>query len=641
MTAQPAPAPQARLWPNLALVALMLVSGVMLAWLSVLRYNGFNIAMLDLGNMAQSIASVLRGRPLEFTYKDGEMSRLALHVELIYFLFAPLYALWSDPRVLLIAQAALVASAAIPVYRLASRRLASPWAGVVIALVYLFYPVAQTALLFDFHGDTLAMPLLLWAVEAMDRRAWRSYAPWLALALACKFYVAAPVAIMGLVIWRWEGLRRVGLITTAVGLIYGAFAFLVIRPLFSTGQTSEAHRGLSYLSFYFSQFNPSEGVEQRLISALIVFAPALFLGLRGWRWLLPGLPIALFALLSNGPGSSFDYRYHHYAIAVPFFILAIIDGAARTHTPGVRYLALFVTALTTLAAGVIFVTTPLSPLRWGTAPGMSGDHAVYGVLPRDALKDRFLAELVPPNVPLITSTFFAPRLVNRQTLYTLQYPSAERSPTLPALLSKIDYALADALFDYRLLAGNSVIGGPGYDRAAIGTLLRDPRFGLVTERDGLLLFQRDPAPGAALPQSVELADTPILPATPAALGPVQLLGASIEPLGGRRYSASFEWQLSGDQPPQGLWVPVSRVGGRDDARIVHLPTYALLPPSEWQPGQVVRERFEIELPADLPAGEYVWSVAWYDGANPEALFTDARALPPGVTPAVVTTITLR
>jgi len=641
MTAQPAPTPHARLWPNLALVALMLASGVMLAWLSVLRYNGFNIAMLDLGNMAQSIASVLRGRPLEFTYKDGEMSRLALHVELIYFLFAPLYALWSDPRVLLIAQAALVASAAIPVYRLASRRLASPWAGVVIALVYLFYPVAQTAVLFDFHGDTLAMPLLLWAVEAMDRRAWRSYALWLALALACKFYVAAPVAIMGLVIWRWEGLRRVGLITMAVGLIYGVFAFLVIRPLFSTGQTSEAHKGLNYLSFYFSEINLSAGLEPRLITALIIFAPTLFLGLRGWRWLLPGLLIALAALVSNGPGPSYAYGYHHYAIAVPFFILAIIDGAARTRTPGVRFLALFTTTLTTLAASMIFVNTPLSPLRWSAAPGLSRDHTVYGVLPRDALKDRFLAEQVPPDAPMITSIFLAPRLVNRQTLYTLQYASAEGGPTLPELLPKIDYALADALFDYRIVTSSGVDGDPGYDLAAITTLLRDPHFGLVTERDGLLLFQRDPAPSAALAQSAELADTPILPATPAALGPVQLLGASIEPLGGRRYSASFEWQLSGDQPPQGLWVPVSRVGGRDDARIVHLPTYALLPPSEWRPGQVVRERFELVLPADLPAGEYVWSVAWYDGANPDALFTDARALPPGVAPAVVTTITLR
>src|SRR4051794_17181677 len=83
--------------------------GGMLAWLSVARYRGYNAGMLDLGNMTQAIASVLRGEPLIFTYKDGAMSRLSLHVELFYYLLVPLYALWHDPRGLLVFQAALFA----------------------------------------------------------------------------------------------------------------------------------------------------------------------------------------------------------------------------------------------------------------------------------------------------------------------------------------------------------------------------------------------------------------------------------------------------------------------------------------------------------------------------------------------------
>src|SRR3954453_21207327 len=89
--------------------------GILVAWLSVRRYNGYNIGMFDLGNMAQAIASVLRGAPLVFTSQDGNMSRLALHVELIYFLLAPFYALWPDPRLLLVIQAGLFALGAVPV----------------------------------------------------------------------------------------------------------------------------------------------------------------------------------------------------------------------------------------------------------------------------------------------------------------------------------------------------------------------------------------------------------------------------------------------------------------------------------------------------------------------------------------------
>ncbi len=38
-----------------------------------------------------------------------------------------------------------------------------------------FYPTALTSVLFDFHGDTLAMPLLLFALDALDQRAWGRY----------------------------------------------------------------------------------------------------------------------------------------------------------------------------------------------------------------------------------------------------------------------------------------------------------------------------------------------------------------------------------------------------------------------------------------------------------------------------------
>ncbi|GAB4445303.1 MAG: hypothetical protein OHK0015_47440 [Chloroflexi bacterium OHK40] len=635
-------APMARTAPVLALAALTLGIGAMLAWLSVLRYAGFNAGMLDLGNMAQAIASVPRGRPLEFTYKEGEMSRLAFHVELIYLLFAPLYALWPDPRTLLIGQALLAASGAIPAYRLAGRRLGSPWAGLAVALIYLLYPVAQTGVLFDFHGDTLAMPLLLWSVEALDRRAWRAYILWLALALASKFYVAAPVALMGLVIWRWERAPRAGLLTAMAGLAYGALAFLLIRPLFTTGATSEAHRGLSYLSYYFGTFaNLAGSLEPRLINALIVFGPALLAGLRGWRWLLPGLPIAAAALLSTGPGSSFDYRYHHYAMAVPFLVLAIIDGAARTSAPARRWIVLGATLAITVAANLVFVSTPLSPLRWSADPGMALDHTVYGRTPRDAVKEQFIREFVPTGEPIAASIFLAPRLASRETLYSLRYPDDPGPEALAERLPRVRYALADALFDYRVVNGNSVAGGPAYEAGVIAALLREPAFGLVAARDGLLLFQREPPPDSALEQHAAIVNAPILPATPADLGPVALLGARVEHLGGRRFRAEFEWQLSGTERPAGPWAAVSRLGGRDDARIVHLPTFALLPIGSWAPGQIVRERFELVIPADLPPGDYPWSVAWYDLTHPEAAFTDERALPPAIQPVVVATLTLR
>lgn len=640
MQIAPLPRPVRDPWLWLA----MLAFGAMLAGLSVLRYQGFNADMFDLGNMAQAIASVRRGEPLVFTYGEGPMSRLALHVELFYFLLALPYALWPDPRLLLVIQAALYALGALPVYALAGRRLGGRAAGLVLALVYLLYPVAQTAVLRDIHGDTLAMPLLLFALDALDRRAWRRYALWLALALSCKFYVAAPVALLGLLVWWCYGERRVGLLTLVAGLGYGLLAFLVIRPLFTTAETSSLHRGGNYLGFYFGQVGLLlESAPLRVANALVLLAPLLIALRHGWLWLVPGLPIVAAALLSTVDGS-YAYGSHHYAIAVPFLLMVAIDGidrrrrglgalarypgpsqapppaAMRTARPELA-LTLVCTALFSLA----LVDTPLSPLFWAGLPNRGLDPSQYGVTSRDDVKTAFLREQLPPDAAVAVSLHIAPHVTDRATLYLVRYEVNQQTRSLVEILPEVSHVAADALYDYRVvLPGGGVDGGPSSEREQIGQLLRDPAFGLVAARDGLLVFRRDPAAGAALAQRIEtLADDG--GAALARFGPIELLAASVEPLGGRRYLARFDWRASGAGGALPPAVAVSRLGGVADARIAHLPSFALLPSEEWPAGRVVREQFELELPATLPAGRYSWQVGWYDLGAPEGYATDERS----------------
>jgi len=211
-------------------LVLVVVVGGMLATLSVMRYRGYNADMLDLGNMSQAIWSATQGRPLECTYRDGTFSRLALHAEVIYFLIAPFYALFPSPVTLLILQSFLFASAGFPLYALAYRKLQHVWAARLVVLIYLIYPVAQTAVLFDFHGDTLAMPLLVLMLDALDREAWWAYAGWLILALSCKFYVSAAVIGLGVTLFL-HGKRRIAGWTAGAGFVWGLFAFFVIRVI--------------------------------------------------------------------------------------------------------------------------------------------------------------------------------------------------------------------------------------------------------------------------------------------------------------------------------------------------------------------------------------------------------------------------
>jgi hypothetical protein len=485
--------------------------------------------------------------------------------------------------------------------------------------------------LFDIHGDTYALPLLMFALDALDRRDWRRYALWLMLAVSCKFYVALPVAVLGLLVWRIGRERRVGLLTTVAALMYAVVAFLFIRPLFTTSTTSEAHRGLNYLSFYFGQASDILlTVDQRFLSALIVFGPALFLAWRAWPWLLPAIPLALVALLSTGPGGGFDYRSHHYALVVPFVVAAVIYGAAtiREQTqkrPRNWRADLTMTTLIVLIAQLAFVDTVLNPLFYLGLPGRGRDPSAYGVWPRDALISAFLAQHTHPEQRIMASMFFTPQLADRPTLYALRYPQDPGGELIGELLPRVDTVIADALFDYRVPLDDGFVGGIAYERAEIAHLLRDTNFGLGAMHDGLLLFRRDLSADEVLKQQIAIVSASDLPAVDIDFEVARLVGLQVTPLAERRWQLDFVWRRSDLLLPQTPIVAVSRLRCLPQVRIPHLPSYALFQPAEWPRNELVHERFDIELPADIPAGTYQWQLGWYNSGHNEAFLTDERS----------------
>lgn len=647
------------IWDALDKVVMIgvLVLTLLLLSLGLLRYSGYNASMFDIGNMAQAIWSGTQGRPLEFTYEQGNLSRLALHVELIYWLFVPLYALWSDPRLLLVVQAVGFAAGAWPVYRLARRRLDSRGLARAITFMYLAYPVAQTALLFDFHGDTLAMPCLLFALEAADRKTWRSYAVWSGLALACKFYIAVPLAVLGLVLWL-EGERRVGALTVGAACAGALLALGWIRPAFAPPQAAKSHATfLSYLRFYFGGAGPAllDTLIPRFLTAWVVFFPGLWLGRYAWRWILPAGALAIPALLSLGDVAAYDYRFHHYAATVPFLIVATVYGAAelrrrqtsrhyRRPWQGEVWLALAITAVFTIG----LVDIPFNPLFWSGLPGRGLSEWRYGQTARDRFKDRWLLAQVPPGSALAASEFLAPHLTQRTTLYLvrypdelkelgqpdhphqsrylLQHPEALSQLLLARHLDEVDYVVADALYDYAFPFDEGLqIGGILQDAPGIALLLQRPDWSLLAAQDGLLLFGRVSSI-APLTMTATMTPAATPPVFQARFGSsVGLLEGTIRPLDGRRFLVDCRWMALEPLTALPPLVAVSRLEGVSHSRMVHLPTLVLLPTVLWEPGAAIHESFVMTLPPETPPGTYPVYVGWYDSAYLHAAATDARS----------------
>lgn len=624
---------KARSREYLWLILLGAIMFMVMAWLSVARYRGYNMEAFDLGNMSQSIWSVTQGKPLVFTTEGIEWSRLAFHVEIFYFLLAPFYKLWPSPAGLLIIQAAFYAAGAWPLYRLARRRWQHPPTAFAITAIYLFYPVAQTAVLFHFHADTLAMPILLAALEALDRKAWKSYAFWLILALSCKFYVAAPVSALGVALW-WQGERRAGTATFSLGVAWGLVAFLLIRPLFAPAEVvqSAATAG-GYINYYFGQLSQFwETISYRAVTGLIVGSPLILLIWQAPSWLLPAAAVMLPTLLSNGPGPSYDYRYHHYALAVPFLLAAAVAGAAamrrdegETNQRPVWQRRVYLSLLLTLVFSALLVDTPLNPLFYATADTSGRGLSETGYLrsPRDTLKDEWL-QTIDRHAPLIAGDSLGLRLINR----AVYYRTDPQFKPLAELLPEVEYIVIDALNDYVTGTPDEIVsGGVAAQHDLLRRLVAGGEFQLLQAQDGLLLFGRQAA-GRVQVYALTTRSVPAPSPTQHMASfndAIGLVKAEIVPSSSNRFRLDFEWQalrpLAGDPP----YLAVSRLGDVPHSRLVHLPTLALRPPATWEPDQIIQESFEFVLPADTPPGRYPLYVGWYDSENIYAPWTDERS----------------
>jgi uncharacterized membrane protein len=198
------PSAQRRLAWGLVIAA-MLVYAAELGFRALMRYWTFRATAFDLGNMDQVVWNTLHGHFFEFTNRGwdyyGPPTRLAVHVEPILLPISLLYLIHAGPETLLIFQTLALTLGALPVFLLARRWLPRwPLVGVVLVLCYLTSPVLIGENLFDFHAVTLATPLLLAAVLAMDARRYGWFLLTAGLAALCKEDIGITVAILGLFI---------------------------------------------------------------------------------------------------------------------------------------------------------------------------------------------------------------------------------------------------------------------------------------------------------------------------------------------------------------------------------------------------------------------------------------------------------
>ncbi|GAC1534403.1 MAG: hypothetical protein NVS2B7_02520 [Herpetosiphon sp.] len=616
---------------------LPLVWGIVLAVLSSARYTGYNAGMLDLGNMLQAISSVARGGPLITTGSLGTNNRLGGHAEVIYYLLGVVYRLWSDPRAILGVQGLLAASGGWAVALVARRQGFERNAVCLFAGGYLLMPTAVAAVLFDIHGDTFAMPVLAWLLAALVYRRWTTALLLAVAASLCKFYIVAPLTILGFSLMRSRTApfdlgnsrhRRIwGACLVILSVAYGLFVLEGLHSWFRPVTQSVA-----YGQYYFGHFRDIGwfGLLDRLFNLAVVLLPAALLWRKSIWTALPAFAIIVPAMLSTGPGNGYAWSYHHYAAAVPFLVFGAMDGVKRStnqlpsivgHQRRLQLSLLFFGAVLIFHMGLS--DTPLGVRFWLSTPGTGLDPSGYGQRMRDRIKDRWLEQHVPTAEPIAASNFLAPHLAQRSILYLLRYPEEAQPLALERHLGEIHAAFGDALFDYVAATGDTYVGGATYDHSAIQLLLNAPRWGVVSMEDGLIAFKQDAQPQELFRQKLTVIDSnrdELFRISEK----LAVLKFDVTILDSRRWHITTQWRaLQAFSRKDGFIV--SRVEGVPGSRTFHLP-FNLLGPERLAAGQVVEEQFDMEVPVNTDAASATIAVGLYDPRQPFAYATDARSL---------------
>lgn len=639
-------------WANWIAVAMIAVWGIVLTGYAFIRHGRLNSSVYDFGIKSQVIWNTFQGEWFASTIEVEHY--LGDHVQLIFVLLAPLFALWRDPRVLLLVQSLLLCTAGWPLFRIARRRLKHDGLALLVTAAYLLYPTVGFVNRFDFHALTFVIFFFLMAIDFLEqeRLGWASVM--LVLALATREEVGFTVFALGIYLALVRGRPWFGSVWAVLGVSWSAVALFVIIPAFRGGSSDSLGRyawlGSDPVAMIGTILTRPQLVidhltePERLWFLVMILLPVGFLALLSPRILAVGIPALTYNLLSDVPSQSSIY-FQYTAPLIPFVFLALIEGIEQLRVSGRRlgrrpvpWIAgwLIVAIIVSWALENPFTTPIQSPYFEVYGLGRFSDRAAF---------DEALA-LLPADASVSTMMAYGPHLSLRRR-YNLFYSRA-RLESRPLGVPQTDFFLlhltdlrwgVNARIFYALI--ETAIGRSGYEA-------------IYADADVVLLTRTDdpqPATGAVLQRVIDLQEAggkyaptgretlawlgrqwvsetvpqgAVSPNEPIIFGEwIELAGIDI---GGERFGAgepfcpTVYWQaIEPLDRPYTVFVHLVAADGFVQAQRDSEPAFGFWPTTRWQLGEIVGDMHCMALPPGLAAGEYAVVVGVYDGATGERL----------------------
>ena len=479
------------------LVATALMAGVFFLFVSVwtvCRYRSFCAPSFDFGIFAQMFHNMKEtGLPMTTLERDGPLSHFRVHMSPIYYLMLPFYCIYPDPATLQVLQAAVLASAVIPMWLIGKHHGLSAPVRTLLCAVLLLYPALSGGTSYDIHENCFLTPLILWLLYGIDRKNSVLTGIAAALTLMVKEDAAVYVAVIAL----WLLLRTVlrcrrkdlkDLITGGVLLAGSLIWFFLV-----TGYLAKNGDGVMTYSYGNFMFDGSDSLltvvwavilcpmkavyecvdPEKLTYIARTMLPLLGLPLltrRFERYILL-IPYLLVNLMS-------DYQYQHDILfqysfgsaACLLYLTAVNVAALKPEWPRLAALA------AAAAVSVGFFISAILPVA-KTYPQYCRQYAGYYENVRNTLAQ------IPEDASVSATTFYTAYLSQRETLYDIRYASWEHVRQTEYVVLKLNAT------DYTKYA----TGGQNNGYQNLLLMLQGEGYELWEELDGVLAIYKKPA----------------------------------------------------------------------------------------------------------------------------------------------------
>ncbi len=428
-----APVRERRGWAWITAVGALAFFLLVSAW-TVGRVYSFSTPTFDFTIFAQMFHSMkTTGLPITTVERDGALSHFAVHVSPIYYLLLPFYCLVPTPATLQVLQAAVLASAVIPLWKLGKRHGLPVMLRGMLCLLLLLYPAYAGGTSYDIHENAFLTPLLLWLFYGMDRKNGMLTAAAAILTLMVKEDAAVYVAVAALYLLLRTLLRRDGrwgLITGGVMLAGALLWFAAV-----TGYLASSGDGVMTYRYRNFMFDGSSSLLTVVKAVLRSPMKAIFECVDSEKLEFIGLTLLTLAGLPL-----LTRRYERYVLLIPYILVNLMSDYQYQHDIFFQYTygaTAFLIYLTLVNLADFRLEKRQAAALWAALCISAGCFCAW-IMPV-ALKYpsycvtysgyynslREVLDTVPDGASVAATTFYTTYLSQRDKLYDVRYSSQE------------------------------------------------------------------------------------------------------------------------------------------------------------------------------------------------------------------------